>query len=464
VTVEPPASDSVVRAQQEFAGGNTRIGMIVTDQIRRGSDADLQTLPRRAAAYGADAAQYFSGRSYMIDGSILGTSIAGSRESITNLMESPVHDYQRPDADYLGVDPTATRLEGNAGYLRAGRITGRWRGNGWVSWRSPGVDFNDLGYLQVADFRTTGAQLEYFDATAGSLLRRRDIKLKLTQTQDYGGETLGREAKLSGEFATISGAYAFASVAVDTTQLDAHVLRGGPALREPDRFPLDFYAETSGARPWQLKFSGDAVTTAERGSLWWRAAPGFTWKPNNHLKLDFTVDYERNRQPSQYAGTTTVGTTPTYLMGQLEQHVLSGTCRLNVNFTPSVSLSYYGGPFATTGRYTNFKVVARPRAAALADRFDPVALQQTSSGQRTGTYHGAPLRLDNPDFNWREFKSNLVFRWEYRPGSFLYCVWSQYRSDTADVGGFAATRQYEQLFSAHPDNTLLVKFSYWFSL
>ena len=87
-----------------------------------------------------------------------------------------------------------------------------------------------------------------------------------------------------------------------------------------------------------------------------------------------------------------------------------------------------------------------------------------SSGMRDGSYNGARLQLANPDFDWREFKSNLVFRWEYRPGSFLYCVWSQYRSDAEDIGGFSAYRQYQRLFSAHPDNTLLVKFSYWFSI
>ena len=72
--------------------------------------------------------------------------------------------------------------------------------------------------------------------------------------------------------------------------------------------------------------------------------------------------------------------------------------------------------------------------------------------------------MDNPDFNWREFKSNLVLRWEYKAGSSLYCVWSQYRSDTGDIRGFAPVPQYERLFSAHPDNTLLIKLSYWFTL
>jgi len=462
--VEQAANDAVVRLRQDLAGGEARVGAIFSVCERQGADADLQTLPQRALVYGADAARYFAERSYIVEGRVLASVVTGTPEAITALMESPVHDYQRADADYVEVDPAATRLTGNAGYLRAGRIAGRWRGSGFVSWRSPGVDFNDLGYLQAADQVTPGVQVQYYDATAGTLLRRRDLRLKVTESENYGGDTLGRSALLETEFATMAGAYFTATLGAETALLDPHVLRGGEALRLADRYPFYFYGETPGGRPLQYKFTGDASTSAEKGALSLRLAPGMEWKAGDHLKTGLTIDYQHNRQPTQYAGTTAQGGTPLYLMGRLDQQVLAATCRVTVNFTPALSLSYYGGPFVTTGRYNDFKVVAHPRAAAVAERFDRVALTPTLAGPLTGEYGGAPLELSNPDFNWREFKSNLVLRWEYRPGSFIYGVWSQYRSDAAEIGGFAAGRQYERLFSAHPDNTLLLKVSYWFSI
>ena len=379
-------------------------------------------------------------------------------------MGSPVHNYQRPDADYLGVDPDAERLSGHAGYLRAGSVAGLWRYQGFVSWRSPGVDFNELGYLQVADFISPGMLVQYYNATAGSLLRRRDVRLKFTEPQDFGGTQLGRNLTLETELVSMAGAYLYARVDANTVTLDPHVLRGGPALRIADRFPLRFHFETDGSKPVQLQMTGFAMPMTERGSSDLYGEPGVVWKLGGRLRTALSVGYEHNLQPTQYAGTATGAAAPVYLVGHLDQYVLSSTLRVTMNFSPTLSLSYYGGPFATTGRYDGFKVVTNPRAARTADRFAPVDLRDTGTGNLRGAYQETAIEMANPDFNWREFKSNLVLRWEYRAGSFLYCVWSQYRSDAADIGGFSGGSQYRQLFAARPDNTFLLKVSYWFTL
>jgi hypothetical protein len=73
-------------------------------------------------------------------------------------------------------------------------------------------------------------------------------------------------------------------------------------------------------------------------------------------------------------------------------------------------------------------------------------------------------RFDNPDFNIRDFNSNLVTRWEFQPGSVLFLVWSQARGGFTPNGRFAAGEDLEELFDTHPHNVFLVKVSKWFSL
>jgi hypothetical protein len=65
-----------------------------------------------------------------------------------------------------------------------------------------------------------------------------------------------------------------------------------------------------------------------------------------------------------------------------------------------------------------------------------------------------------PDFNFKEFKSNLVLRWEYRPGSVLFLVWSQDRSGADPYGDFAFSRDMTNLYDITPRNIFLVKLSY----
>ncbi len=62
-------------------------------------------------------------------------------------------------------------------------------------------------------------------------------------------------------------------------------------------------------------------------------------------------------------------------------------------------------------------------------------------------------------------RAKAVVRWEYRPGSALFLVWQQGRDETGDFdGAYDLQRNYRRLFRSHPDNTLLVKASYWLSL
>ncbi len=72
--------------------------------------------------------------------------------------------------------------------------------------------------------------------------------------------------------------------------------------------------------------------------------------------------------------------------------------------------------------------------------------------------------FNNPDFNFRQFRSNLVVRWEYLPGSTLYLVWSQGRTSSDTNGIFSYGNDMKELFSTRPQNIFLIKLSYWFSL
>jgi hypothetical protein len=73
-------------------------------------------------------------------------------------------------------------------------------------------------------------------------------------------------------------------------------------------------------------------------------------------------------------------------------------------------------------------------------------------------------RFGSPDFNFREFNSNLVVRWEFQPGSLLYLVWSQARDDVVSDGRFSLGDDLDDLFAVHPRNIFLIKVSKWFSL
>lgn len=122
------------------------------------------------------------------------------------------------------------------------------------------------------------------------------------------------------------------------------------------------------------------------------------------------------------------------------------TARANVTLSPTLSLQLYAQPFIAVGDFSDWREIADPYARAYDARYAP--------------YGGG---ADPGGFNSKQFNSNVVFRWEYRPGSVLFVVWQQGRADARNPGTFDMGRDVRSLFGTHPDNTVLLKLSYWFN-
>ncbi len=192
--VAPLTSYTVARVQQDIDKGNSVIGGIFTATARSIHDDAIDYLPEHAYTGGLDLLQYWGDRTYYLKLQGIASRVDGSPDAIRSLMLDSVHNYQRPDASYLGIEDGATHLDGTGGNVQVGKDNnGRWRYYVGADWRSPGLELNDLGYLRTADLLEHDAQLEYYDTSLGRLLRKTDVRLKEIGKYDFGGEFLGQE-------------------------------------------------------------------------------------------------------------------------------------------------------------------------------------------------------------------------------------------------------------------------------
>jgi hypothetical protein len=118
------------------------------------------------------------------------------------------------------------------------------------------------------------------------------------------------------------------------------------------------------------------------------------------------------------------------------------------------------------GKYSDFKRVSDPLAAKYDHRFTPLqpvlngnTYEVAENGNATHDYDFA-----NPDFDFSQFRSNLVFRWEYRAGSQVNFVWSQDRTNYLQPGSQNLSNGISSLGDVFPNNIFLIKFNYWFSI
>ena len=71
------------------------------------------------------------------------------------------------------------------------------------------------------------------------------------------------------------------------------------------------------------------------------------------------------------------------------------------------------------------------------------------------------LYLENPDFNYKALVGSAVLRWEFRPGSIFYIVWTRNSSDEANAGNLNFNIDLNDMFIADADNVFAIKFTYW---
>jgi hypothetical protein len=462
VIAEPLTSYFIGRVQKDFDEGNTILGGIVTSVNRFINDDHLRFLPENSYTGGIDIKHQWNDKEYYVDAKFAGSTINGSPEAITNLQASSARYFQRPDFGHTGIDSSATTLSGHGGSIEIGKGSkGLWRYSTAVNWRSPGLELNDIGYMQTADIITQQVSLSYFVVQPVSVFRSYSFSLNQNNNWDYRMNYLssGYGFNLSMELLErIAFTY---KITYKSEKLETRLLRGGPAAYTPGKWTHHFFLRSDPGKEYYLEVSSDIAMTGNDNSKYYYMYPYMSYRPVDQLKLSVGMEYSYNMDRLQYIGTYPVNNENKYLLAKINQHTLGFTFRIDYNFTPAISLQYYGSPFASTGEYSEFKKITEPRSGDYNKRF--AILNPVLEG---GTYNTGINGLDfsRPDFNFSQFRSNLVFRWEYLPGSQLYLVWSNDMTYSASPASDNAVKTLSMLKDIHPNNLFLMKFNYWFTI
>ena len=467
--VEPSGSYTVARIHKDWDKGNTSLGGMLTQTHRFLGDAPLGFLPSDALTGGIDAGRYFGDRKWRLEGSGVFSRVSGDRAAIRELQTNAVHYYQRPDATHLGVDGSRTSLAGHGGSVRAGTSdTGRLRLTNHFRWYSPGLDFNEVGFLRQADVLANQVLLTWAETRPRGAFRDYTVQFTRDDQWDFGGLRTRAYTALqaSTTFANRWGAELGLSHSQD---VDTRALRGGPALRAYDHVGATLGIRSDGARRASFSLTSEHAWSLDDDSRASDLGAGVNLRLSNRFALSSEFRYESLLDGLQYVTTVDAGAGPRYLLGRIDQDTFAITLRADLALTPDLTLQYYGSPFISAARYTVFKRATDTLAKSYQRRFHGYGADEISFAPDRQSYDveerdGTRFSFANPDFSFRQFRSNAVLRWEYRPGSSLYVVWSQGRTAEEPRWESAFRNNWSDLWRAPADDVVLVKLSYWFSL
>lgn len=248
-------------------------------------------------------------------------------------------------------------------------------------------------------------------------------------------------------------------------------MRGGPRYRfSRENYTFAFFGTD---RRKKLSLNGGYVYSQAKQNhfSFLNLEMGINYQPSDALRISVSPEYSKNPNKTQYVTEADFNGTPRYITAKIDNQTLSAAIRLNYTINPNLTVQYYGQPFVSRGRYTKFNYITNPVADDLYERFQRFDTDQIAFDGDNGIYMidedrdgTTDYNIDDPDFSFVQFRSNLVVRWEYIPGSEIFLVWSQGITSSADPGGHLFEGLNEGILDQRAENIFLIKATYRFVL
>ena len=454
--VEPPSSFGVLRLQQEFGTQQSNVGLSLTQVHRwvdgRGGLAAL--LPRNAVAGGVDWKLRYNQGMYEVTGWVGGSRVDGDAAAIERLQRASAHYFQRPDQDHVRLDPTRTSLSGATASLRLDKNAGRFTLGGiQLSTRSPGFDINDAGQMRSGDDIDFNADIQLRDTKPNRFVRFFQFGTSTTMGWNYGGITQYTRYNETAQVTFHNFWRLSARGTLHQRALSDDLTRGGPLIATPRGYTVNTQLTSRANVPttWTARTE---YYDDEFGGWRWDASTGIAVRPAPQWQASVDPTYSHSVDSRQYVATRATR----YIFSFIERSTLSARFRLNYAVTPNFTVEAYAEPFAASGRFYDFGELPEPRSRTLRTYS---SVTREDDGSRTIRDGAATITLPPLDFNRLSFRSNLVWRWEWRPGSTAFLIWQQSRQDLGAAGTLINPRDLWDATRAAGDNFFVVKVSYW---
>ena len=473
--VEPLTNYFVGRLQKDINGGNTIIGGIITGVNREKGLTDI--LHRSAYSGGLDFLHYWKNRNWYIRGNVVFSHVTGTKEAILNTQTAFEHLFQRSDASEFSLDSNRTSLTGMGGTVRFGKSGGKsgrlgqvFRFETGLTFRSPQLELNDIGFMLTANeinhFTWAGLHFQ----KAFSIFRNARVNYNHWSRWDYGGKFIYQAFNVNAHAAFKNNWQASTGVTWNPYDISNNALRGTSALRRPAGIGHNLNVTTDTRKKIYTSLNSFNFWGFENSIYGNNLGITISVQPINALRVSLSTNHSYTwRRQDQFVSTVNYNNNIRTIVGQVKQKTLRFTGRVSYNITPDLTLQYYGQPFITRPLYDHFGYVSNPLGGKYDDRFHVFNTGQInfSNGvyaideNNDGT---VDYSFRKPDFNFVQFRSNLIVRWEYRAGSELFLVWSQ--GNTADAFSELdtplASSLFDNAFAEQSRNIFLIKWTYRF--
>ncbi|WP_298781115.1 DUF5916 domain-containing protein [uncultured Polaribacter sp.] len=466
VLVEPLTNYFVARAQKDFNDRNTFFGGVFTATNRNLNNNLADELHKSAYTAGIDFEHNWHNRDYYLKTHFVLSRVNGSEEVIQATQESLTHLFQRTDASHVSVDPTKTSLTGTGGRVFGGKRAGNWQYFAGFNWRSPELELNDIGFLRQADLINQFARISYNWLKPTNLIRDANLRLNQNSSYDFEGNYNRIQYELQGYATWKNNWWTEFSLGHKPRIFSNTFLQGGPRWRFSEENFITLFLGSDNSKKFNFTF-GQVYSSAKQDNFsFWRSVLRFNYQPLNALSISLSTAFENNPNKTQYVTAVDYEGITRYILAGIDNQNLSTTLRLNYSINPNLSLQFYGQPYIARVRYNNYNYVSNATSKDLNER---VTWYNDAISESNNVYYvdensdgATDYTFNKPDFSYVQFRSNLVARWEYIPGSELFFVWSRGVTAFDETENSLTQGLNNQITGSNLEDTFLIKATYRF--
>ncbi|MBU0529349.1 hypothetical protein KKF86_06290, partial [bacterium] len=473
VEVEPLTSYNLFRTLKEFHQGRQGLGMIMTCVERNFEDEYLRNiLSDQSTVLGIDGWTFLNEDKDWVIGGFLGYSnVTGSKDFIYDLQQSSARYYQRPDADHVELDSDRNNLEGFVGKATINKETGKWSFNSALQFVSPGFENNDMGLNFRADNINNHISFGYKWLEPEKVFQIAMLNTAYMTNHNFAGDKLSEMLFVFG-YVQFKNFWSIEPIiGLGPKTLSDQKLRGGPMVISPAGMWSNLYISTDSRKSVIYELGGE-YEKSEKGSYSFYLSTGIDLNLGTRLRLQFEPAFNKQLQIDQYIDSFDDESAIDmfgcrHIVAQMDRKTVLAEFRIDYTFTPKLSFQAYVQPYMTVGSFSHFKEFAKPESYDFIEYGKDSNMGIVKDGDDGHELYpngsdGNSFYIENPDFNYKALVGSAVLRWEFKPGSTLFLVWTRNGSDEQNPGDFNFNRDAQDLLQADADNIFALKFTYWF--
>jgi hypothetical protein len=470
IEIEPTTMWGVTRLQQELGEERSTVGIILTGMDRDLNDTDpiSSDLHKQALTGGADWDFRFNKGMYRLRGYTGFSHVSGTENSILQTQFSSAHYFQRPDQDHVTIDSSRTSMTGITNSIEFFKNTGKhWLWGVGYGMESPDFELNDAGILNSADDISAWSWLAFRNTTPGKIFRNYYFELDGNTGWNYDGVRTGGNLELYGEVTWHNYMNTWLGYSRQLGWQSDDRTRGGPLMWFEKGWNIFGGMSTNYGANTRFNFNGNYARDEFDGWLYGISASLYA-RVGTRWEFTISPSYRREEQPRQYVSLSDQSGGPAatygrrYSFARLDASTLRLQFRMNYYFSPDLSLEVYAEPFSAAGHYFDHgELMAASTSDIKLYGTEGTTITHLNDGKYEITDGAQTFQITSTDYGVRSFRSNVVLRWEFNPGSTLYLVWQRNLSEDRDEGRMVKFGSLFDTFGANGTDFLALKIAYW---